>query len=101
MTDTNQPQQDSFMTDFSTDSERSDLAWKLSNMYPDGWHAIADYILAREAKLIRDAEIALLQRIQQEMAMHTVPEGKGLVSRSYLNNTLDFMIHFQQREGEV
>lgn len=42
----------------------------------------------RERATARD----VLLKLKEEMAMHTVPEGRGLIARSYLNNTIDFEV---------
>ena len=33
-----------------------------------------------------------LKQLKADMQMHTVPEGKHLITRSYLNNSIDFMV---------
>jgi len=50
--------------------------------------AVIDKITA----LIQQEVEETLQRIKKEMEMHTVPEGANLITRSYLNNTIDFEI---------
>lgn len=42
--------------------------------------------------LIAEQMAVELEAIKEEMKMHTVPEGQGLITRSYLNNTIDFKI---------
>lgn len=39
------------------------------------------------------AAIKELEKVKFEMKMHTVPEGRHLITRSYLNNTIDFMVN--------
>jgi transketolase len=49
---------------------------------------IQDLMLARA----RTATKKVLEELKQEMRMHTVPEGNHLITRSYLENTIDFKI---------
>lgn len=45
-------------------------------------------LAAREQRLVAEA----LLKLKEEMRQHTVPEGRGLITRSYLENSIDFMI---------
>ena len=40
----------------------------------------------------RKAKIEVLEKLKDTIKMHTVPEGRGLITRSYLNNSIDFML---------
>jgi hypothetical protein len=35
---------------------------------------------------------AILEKLKTDLAMHTVPEGTDLLTRSYVNNAIDFAI---------
>jgi len=39
-----------------------------------------------------EAVQAALLKLKKDMQMHTVPEGFDLITRSYLNNSIDFMV---------
>lgn len=41
-------------------------------------------------QVIRNEKLALIDRIEQSINQHTVPEGIGLLTRSYVRNTLEF-----------
>lgn len=56
-------------------------------------------IKSREERLVREAVTAKLLKLKEEMKMHTVPEGRDLITRSYLNNSIDFEIAALE-EGE-
>ena len=40
----------------------------------------------------RDRVVETLEKLKTEMKMHTVPEGHDLITRHYLNNSIDFMV---------
>jgi len=40
--------------------------------------------------LIYQKQLALLDRIKESLNNHTTPEGRDLLTRSYINNTLEF-----------
>lgn len=54
-----------------------------------------DGLLKLQKAAVREA----LTRLKKDMEMHTVPEGKGLITRSYLNNSIDFELA-KLEEGE-
>lgn len=62
----------------------------------DNMNHISDgRILATKADLLAlhtKAVVATLLKLKEEMKMHTVPEGTDLITRSYLNNSIDFII---------
>lgn len=39
-----------------------------------------------------------LEKLKSDMTMHTVPEGKHLITRSYLNNAIDFELSQLKQE---
>lgn len=45
------------------------------------------------------ARIEMLDRIEESVKQHTVPEGKHLVTRSYVLNTLEFERNRTQKES--
>lgn len=54
-----------------------------------------------EARHLEEVQTLLL-RIKEELKQHTVPEGRDLITRSYVNNTIDFELerikHLQAEE---
>lgn len=55
-------------------------------------HAAEMSNLDQEIMTLKAKTKAVLLKIKEEMRMHTVPEGRGLITRSYLENTIDFEI---------
>jgi hypothetical protein len=50
-----------------------------------------DVVASRELRALIDREKAeLLDRIETSVKMHTVPEGRHLITRSYVLNTINF-----------
>lgn len=82
------------------------LVWQ-EGTGPNGSAGVVRYwkdgidISAQEAilKEINTQTIKVLEEVKEEMKMHTVPEGVGLITRSYLNNTINFKI--KQLESHI
>lgn len=49
--------------------------------------------------LINTAVEEALLKLKEEMKMHTVPESTRLITRTYLNNSIDFMIQAQKERN--
>lgn len=50
-------------------------------------------------KLVVGAQEKLLKRLEESINQHTVPEGAGLITRSYVQNTINFELTTLRKEN--
>lgn len=66
--------------------------------HPDNLNRMVEIVMGIITQKETKAVVEAISRIRQSVMSHTVPEGKDLMTKSYLYNTLDFELKTQQEK---